>query len=70
MSVLLRGCITFKKADALTSIPASFDDNAFATSSASLTGMLPAASNLFVAASQLSAYEASSDNGSGACVKA
>lgn len=54
----------------VTSIPASLEDNAAFISSASLVGMLAAASNRSVAALQLSAYDASSDRGSGEWVSA
>lgn len=53
-----------------TSIPASLDLNASAIISASRTGMLPAASSRFVAASQLKVKASSSVRGSGECVNA
>jgi len=53
-----------------TSIPASLALRAFALSFASSTGMQPAASSRFVAASQLKVNASSSDRGLGGCVSA
>jgi hypothetical protein len=49
----------------LTSMPASLDDRASSIASASATDIDPAAAKRSVAASQESAREYSSDNGSG-----
>jgi len=53
-----------------TSNPASLDDKALALSSASFSGILPAASNRLVAALQLNAYASSFVSGAGECVSA